>query len=159
MNKVLLIVDMQNGLVNNDNYKKLIKKIDELIAKGDYDKYIFTKFVNKKKSLFERRLNYSNLQSKGSQSICVKIPENALVFEKYGYGLELKDLEQIKALGVDSVDVCGIQTDACVYAISLELWDNGIYPNVLINYTATDPKREKQSKQMLIHQFGQVDER
>jgi len=52
-----------------------------------------------------------------------------------------------------------LQTDACVYAISFQLWDNGIYPNILINYTATEPKREKQAKQMLVHQFGQVDER
>ncbi|MCR5553688.1 MAG: isochorismatase family protein [bacterium] len=159
MNRVLLVVDMQKGLVNRDNYKELSKKIDELIAKCDYDKYVFTKFVNKKGSLFEKRLNWANLKNKDSQSICVKIPENALIIEKYGYGLELKDLKQIKAFGIDSIDVCGLQTDACVYAISLELWDNGIFPNVLVNYTATDPKKEKQAKQMLIHQFGQVDER
>lgn len=158
MNKVLLIVDMQNGFMNHDNYIALSKKIDEYINQNKYDLYIFTKFINKKKSLYENKLNWTNLQDTQSQSICVNIPDKAIIFEKYGYGLNQNDLEEIKKLNINTIDVCGLQTDACVYAISFQLWDNGIYPNILINYTSTDPAKEKQAKQMLIHQFGKVDE-
>ena len=158
MNKVLLIVDMQNGFMNHENYKKLSKKIDEYIRLTKYDLYIFTKFINKKKSLYENKLNWTNLQDNVSQSICVNVPDKAIIIEKNGYGLAQKDLEKIKKLGVKTIDICGLQTDACVYAISFQLWDNEIFPNILINYTATDPAKEKQAKQMLIHQFGKVDE-
>ena len=62
------------------------------------------------------------------------VPDNAVIFEKYGYGLQDKDLEYIKSLNVKEVDVCGIKAEACVYAISLQLWDTGIYPNLLPKY-------------------------
>ena len=45
-----------------------------------------------------------------------------------------------------------------VYAIGLQFFDMHIYPNILINYTATNNDFEV-VKNMLIHQFGSVDER
>ena len=119
----------------------------------------FHQIYQPKNSMFEQYLNYKNLQYKSSQDISIIIPKNSLIFEKYGYGLKKIDLEKIKRLTIKTIDICGLQTDACVYAISFQLWDNGIYPNVLINYTATNPKRKNSAKEMLIHQFGQVDQR
>ncbi len=159
MKKVLIVVDMQKGFIKYDNYKLLSKNIDQYINNSNYDVVIMTKFVNKSGSMYEKKLDYKNLQSQESQQFSIHTPKNAIIFEKYGYGLENNDLNIVKNLSVDSVDICGLQTDACIYAISLQLWDNGIYPNILINYTATDPKKEKYAKQMLIHQFGKVDEK
>ena len=74
---------------------------------------------------------------KESQKIEVNVPENSIVIKKSTYGIKEKDIEILKLLGVNEVDVCGVQTDACVYVISLNLFDNNIFPNVLINYTQT----------------------
>lgn len=157
--KILLVVDMQKGFMTKPNYINLQKKIDELICKNDYDKYIFTRFINKNNPLYRTKLNWDKLSDKKSQEICVPVPENSVVFNKSGYGLDIKDLEKIKQLGISKIDICGLQTDACVYAIALQLWDNHIFPNILKNYVATTPSRENQAIEMTIHQFGAVDER
>lgn len=159
MKKVLIVVDMQNGFMNHENYKKLSKKIDEYITKSDYDLFVFTRFVDKENSLRKKYLGAKNMINADEYDLSIKVPKNSVVFNKHGYGLEKENLAKIKKLNVDTVDICGLQRDACVYAISFQLWDNGIYPNILINYTATDPNREKQAREMLIHQFGKVDEK
>ena len=159
MTKALIIVDLQNGFMNHKNYRGLSKRIEKYIKENDYDLCIFTKFINQKNSMYEQYLNYKNLQDKSSQDISIIIPKNSLIFEKHGYGLGKNDLEKIKSLNIKTIDICGLQTDACVYAICFQLWDNGIYPNILINYTETNPKRKNSAKEMLTSYFGRVDER
>lgn len=90
----------------------------------------------------------------------MNIPDNAIVFEKYGYGITNKDLDLLKDNNIKEIDICGVQTDACVYAIALQLFDNGIYPNVLINYTMTvSEDKQNNAKDILIHQFGKIDDK
>ena len=74
------------------------------------------------------------LRTKQEQDICFKLPKNAIVLEKYGFDLQQKDIENIKSLNIQEIDVCGFKSEACVYAISFQLWDALIYPNFLINY-------------------------
>ncbi len=159
MNKVLIVVDMQNGFITKPNYEKLKSKIDKLIKKDKYTNYIFTKFINQENSFYETKLGWYALKDEKSQQICVSIPKNSIILDKYGYGLTNQQIATIKNLNVDSMDICGLQTDACVYAISLQLFDNKIFPNILINYCQTSITRTDAAKEMLIHQFGKVDER
>ena len=160
MSKALLIVDMQNGFITKKPYSDLVSKINSLIEKNNYEYYIFTKFINRKNSFYVKKLGWKNLLSEESQKICVSIPHNNFIFEKNGYGLSQKQIEKIKEIlsTENNIDICGLQTDACLYAISLQLFDNDIYPNILINYTAT-LNNNKAVRAMLIHQFGKVDER
>lgn len=153
--KALLVVDMQQGFMKNDEYLALNNRISKLIEIGGYDKVIFTKFINDKtqNSLFEERLGYKNLKSKQEQQISLNIPKNSIIFEKYGYGLKQEDLEYIKSLNIKQIDVCGVQSDACVYAVALQLWDEGVYPNILINYVMGDTNM----KDFYVKQFGGVD--
>ncbi len=160
MNKVLLIVDMQNGFAGKKIYSDLIPKINNLINSNQYDYYVFTKFINKENSLYAKKLNWYDLLSEDSQQICVNIPQNSFIFEKYGYGLKQPHIDKIKEIlsKNNEIDIVGLQTDACVYAIALQLFDNDIFPNVLINYTATSIDIDY-VKKILVHQFGKVDER
>lgn len=153
--KTLMVVDLQNGFMNRDCYIELKDKISALIKNVQYDKIIFTKFVNKPGSMYEKHLNWRRLQSAEEQEIAIKIDKDFEIFEKHGYGLEAEDLAKVKKWGV--VDVCGLQTDACVYAIALQLFDNGIFPNILMNYVATNGLSQEDAERMLIHQFGSVD--
>lgn len=159
MKKILIIVDMQNGFMTKPNYIELKTKIDSLVKINDYDYFIFTKFMNIDNSLYDTKLNWHELKDEYSQKICIEIPDNSIVLEKYGYGLTNSQIDFIKELKIDEVDICGLQTDACVYAIAFQLFDNGIYPNILINYCETTPNRKETAKEMLIHQFGKVDEK
>lgn len=152
-----MVVDMQLGFMRKAKYRHLVAKVNDLIVNGGYDKIIFTKFRNRGR-LFRKKLNWKHLHSERSQQIVTTCPHNAIIFYKSGYELENQDLEFVKKLNCEQIDICGIQTDACVYAISLQLFDCGIFPNVLFNYTATYCDK-KVLKNLFIHQFGSIDER
>lgn len=134
--KVLLVVDMQKGFMKNNDYWVLSDRISNLVNNGGYDKVIFTKFINDrtKNSLYEDRLNWLGFQSEEEQEFSFLLPQNAIVFNKYGYGLEEDCLQYIANLHIDEIDICGVQAEACVYAIALQLWDRGIMPKILNDY-------------------------
>lgn len=155
--KTLLVIDMQNGFIDGKNNKNLIDKINNLIANDKYENIIFTKYLNdrKKNSLYQDKIRWAGLNTKEEQEIVVNIPKNSIVFKKYGYGLMQKDIKFLKSLNLDEIDICGVKAEACVYAISLQLWDVGIHPNILINYVSGDVEM----KNIYIKQFGGVDYR
>ena len=93
------------------------------------------------------------------------------------YGLKLREKDELKINALDTgsfmhevidmffkeidennlnlkeIDICGVKSEACVYAIALQLWDLGIYPNILINYCLGDIDM----KNIYIKQFGCID--
>lgn len=158
--KTLLVIDMQKGFIKGDNYNSLIDKINNLVATGEYDFVLFTQFKNEigKNSLYIDRIGWNGLKTKEEQEFVVEVPGNAKIFEKSGYGLEPKDLDYIRSLNINEIDICGCKTEACVYEISLQLWDMGIYPNILINYVEGDISKNTMKK-IYTKQFGDVDER
>lgn len=158
-NKVLMFVDMQKGFMYNKLYEKLSNKISYLIANGEYDLVIATKFINKDDSLYETKLNWKKLKDEESQKFSFELPNGVLIFEKYGYGLDIKQINKLKKLDIKEIDLCGVEADACVYAIALQLFDNGIFPNILINYVETSNSLKDAAKEMMIRQFGSVDEK
>ena len=153
--KALLVVDMQKGFLTKEKYIKLAEKINQYLLKKSYDKIIFTKYINSasKNNLYQTKIGWNKLSTPAEQELCLGKPNNSIVFEKYGYGLEQSDLEFIKSLNIEEIDVCGLKAEACVYAISLQLWDLGIYPNILINYVEGDVEM----KDIYVKQFGAVD--
>ncbi len=164
--RVLLVVDLQKGFMDNENSIKVSGKIARLINSDNYDKVIFTKFVNKGNKMYANYVkeygndaNWLGLKTKEEQDFAVSLPKGAEVWEKTTYGLSNEDLQKIVDMQVESVDLCGLQTDACIYAIALQLFDNQIFPNILINFTATEPENFEPAKRILIKQFGKVDER
>ena len=134
--RALLIVDMQKGFMKNNDYWVLSDRISNLVNNGGYDKVIFTKFINDntKNSLFVDKLGWHGLQSKEEQDFSFLLPQNAIVFNKYGYGLGEDCLQYIANLHIDEMDLCGVESEACVCAIAFQLWDRGIYPNILKDY-------------------------
>jgi len=154
--KTLLVVDMQKGFIKNDDYKKLNDKINSLIKNSGYDNIIFTKYINDKTKnlLYEQKIGWKGLKTRKEQEFSLNVPKNAVILEKNGYGLKQEDLDYIKSLNIKEIDVCGVKAEACVYAISLQLWDLGIYPNILINYVLGDANM----KNIYTKQFGGVRE-
>ena len=146
---------MQKGFIKNDDYLALNNKLENLISNNQYDKVIFTKFINDnaRNSLYQDKIGWNGLKTKKEQEISLNIPENAVIFEKNGYGIKQEDLDYIKSLNIKEIDICGVKAEACVYAIALQLWDARIYPNILINYVLGDTDM----KNIYIKQFGGID--
>lgn len=152
--KILLVVDMQKGFMKNKKYLDLNNKISDYIARSNYDKIIFTKYINEKSknSLFQDKIGWTKLTTKDEQDFSLNIPKNAIIMEKYGYGLNRQDLDYINSLDIKEIDICGLKSEACVYAISLQLWDMGIFPNILYNYI----EGNVDMKNIFINQFGNI---
>ena len=152
--KVLLVIDMQKGFIKNNKYLELSNKINDYISKDNYDKIILTKYINKKSKnpLYQDKIGWTKLTTKEEQDFAINVPKNAIIMNKYGYGLDREDLDYIKSLKVKEIDVCGLKSEACVYAISLQIWDMGIYPNILANYIQGDVNMSN----IFIKQFGNI---
>ena len=152
--KILLVVDMQKGFMKNKKYLDLNNKISDYIARSNYDRIIFTKYINEKSknSLFQDKIGWTKLITKDEQDFSLNIPKNAIIMQKYGYGLNRQDLDYINSLDIKEIDICGLKSEACVYAISLQLWDMGIFPNILYN----DIEGNVDMKNIFINQFGNI---
>ncbi|MGN0961013.1 MAG: isochorismatase family protein [Christensenellales bacterium] len=151
--KILIVVDMQNGFITDKNIY-LKNKINTLFKSNFYDKIILTKFINdvNRNPLYQKCLNWHKLTTQQEQEFCIDIPENATILIKYGYGLNQKDLEYLVSLNVNTIDICGLEAEACVYAIALQLFDLGIKPNILANYVDLNEQMQK----IYVKQFGDV---
>ncbi|HEU5078940.1 MAG TPA: isochorismatase family protein [Opitutaceae bacterium] len=118
----LLIVDVQAAffippeiLANIERYSK------------NFERRIFTRFVNPPKSIFRRKLG-RDACAPGSPDVrlLIKPEPGELVFDKKGYGLSPAQVRRLKAEGVSKVIVCGMDTDACVLGVMYSLFDRGI---------------------------------
>ena len=74
MNRLLLIIDVQNDFVNEHTKNTLIK-IKELVDLNKYDLTAFTRFINDKNSIWYKKLNYKGCMTKNGQSIAIDLFE------------------------------------------------------------------------------------
>lgn len=159
--KFLLVVDVQKGFIKGKPYKELVKRINCLIQSEAYEKIIYTKFKNEKNSLYQTKLNWHGLETFEEQKICVEIKPNSIIFEKTSYCLSFEQIFQIESMlkkhHASCIDICGLQTDVCCYAISLQLFERNIFPNLLKNYCITSIGRNKNAINLFRKQFGCVD--
>ncbi|ANP63285.1 MULTISPECIES: isochorismatase family protein [Pseudomonas] len=124
MRQVLLVVDIQSTfnppewLV--DGVQALSMKIPTIASIELHDEQA---------TPFQRQLGWSP----ASTDKCLIKADR--VFVKNGYGQTLETIKYIKALGVDRVLVCGIQTETCVLAAGFALFDAGLTPTLITDLT------------------------
>ena len=133
MNKLLLVIDCQNGFVN-DNTKECVKRIDELVKSNQYHFVVFTKFINCKESRFYQQLDYKGCMTEESQTIAIDT-QGYPIFSKKVYTAVNKELEKyIKENHIDEIHICGFCTDACIQKTAVDLFEKGMEVYVLQDY-------------------------
>lgn len=149
MKKALLIVDVQNGFVN-DKTKHIPPLVEKL--QYDYDLVIATRFINLPESPYRRLIKWNHL-SPGTNEIelAFRPKEGIVIIDKYIYTC-INDsfvglLEDNK---IDVVDICGIDTDICVTKCAVDLFERNITPNVLKDYCATHANANIQESALII---------
>ncbi|MBQ8844467.1 MAG: isochorismatase family protein [Clostridia bacterium] len=140
--KSIIIVDMQKGFINENNIH-LIDKINKYLIENKFDNIIYTKCINKEGSSFDKILNWKEMLTKDEQEICINKLDKGIILEKYGYGLLNEHIKKLKDLGITEIEVCGTDSDACVLAISYQLFDNGIRPILLKKLCASSSRKEE----------------
>lgn len=137
----LLVIDLQEDF---DPSADLVAAI--LKAAEDFDEIVQTRFYNPPCNLYREVLDWH-----GDGGVLCAVPR-ARIFAKSGYGLTPAHLNEIKTLDCGEWHLCGLETDACVFACAFSLWDAGIRP--LIRPELCASPLHAATIPLLIRQFG-----
>jgi nicotinamidase-related amidase len=140
MPQPLLVVDVQNGFVN-DFTRHIPGRIRILIERGDYAPLLFTRFVNTTDSPYQRFLQWRACAAPPETDLAPEIAPYAKpdrTFTKPGYaGISDELRAYVKAQAWEEIAVVGIDTDMCVLKIAMDVFDLGIKPRVLVDCCAS----------------------
>ena len=62
-NKILIVVDVQNGFIKTQEHIEKANQIVALAKSGKFDKIVATKFLNYTGSMYEKYFNWSDLKT------------------------------------------------------------------------------------------------
>ena len=156
--KYLLIVDVQNGFINNNN-SKIIPNIEKLVKSLDFDEIIVTKFINKPDSQYFKQLNWQEMTSSPDIDLAFKLQneERVTIVEKTSYALPQQAVNSLFDEGTE-IYICGLDYDACVLAIGFQLFDLGFKVSFLLDSISTanvNPMPIKYFKNIILRNFGE----
>ncbi len=139
LKQALLIVDVQEGFFN-----KHTKAIPALVQELQHDyEYVFaTQFINRGEGYqFVEWLKWKRFME-GSEDVELAFEprKDTEIIEKHTYSscVDTNFLESLSSKGIKEVHICGIDTDICVLASAVGLFDYGHFkPVVLSKYCAS----------------------
>jgi len=149
MKKALLIVDVQNGFVN-DKTRHIPSLVEKL--QYDYDLVFATRFINLPDSPYRKLIKWSHF-SPGTDEIelAFKPKDGVVIIDKYIYTcINDSFVKMLEEKGIDIVDICGIDTDICVTKCAVDLFERNITPFVLKDYCATHADADIQESALII---------
>ncbi|MBX9257343.1 cysteine hydrolase [Desmonostoc muscorum CCALA 125] len=121
---ILLAVDLQNGFLITPECQAVVPKV--VAHASQFYQVWATRFFNRNPN-FSRQLNWNEMVS-GQETELSKtlIPVVSKTFDKPSYSAFLPTLLQaLESNGINTIAVCGVDTDACVMATTLGLFDAG----------------------------------
>lgn len=132
--RALIVVDVQDGFVTPETQGTVPLIADHIRrTKGAYASVVATRFVNLPGSLYEAERGWHEMMPGPETELVPDVRDLVdLVIPKHGLAPVPDDLVPVlRRLGVERAAVCGFDTDQCVLATVLLLWDAGIAPEVL----------------------------
>jgi len=158
---ILLVVDVQHDFMAPET-AHLPARI-EALSEG-YRRVLATRFVNHPRSLWVTEVDCVKCMP-GTAGVQLAFRPRAplTVVDKGGYGLlgaALQPaLEALAAAGVergDEVDVCGLDTDACLLKTALDLFDLGFRLRILIDACASGNGQDyhRRAEEIIRRQLG-----
>lgn len=143
MASCLLVVDVQEGFIT-ERTVHIVERIESLLKLSIFDRVVFTKFINHPDSPWVKFLNWQQLMSDRDTKLSDSLlPFAKVVFNKYTYSsVNQETLNFLESNQIDTVFVCGIDTDCCVMETAVDLFEQLIHPYVLTHYSASNGGRE-----------------
>ena len=136
--KALMLIDIQNGFIC-DNTRHIIPRLERLVGAFKQDLIIATQFINTVDSPFVRIMGWNAVKTSPETDL-LPFVENAAtdIIRKTIYSACSNEVMQLLAKNnTDTVYLAGIDTDACVLATSIGLFERGIRPIILEHYCAS----------------------
>ncbi len=119
---ILLAVDLQNGFLLAPECKAVVPKV--VVSASQFHACWATRFFNRNPN-FSRQLNWNEMVSgQETELSTILSPVVSKTFDKPSYSPMLRALLQaLQSDAITTVVVCGVDTDACVMATALGLFD------------------------------------
>lgn len=129
-NNALLIIDVQMGFVN-DATRHVVAKVQAL--QKQYPHVYATRFINAEGSPYRKLLDWHRFyESSADVPLAFQPVDGAVIIDKNIYTCVTPGfLQDLRSKGIEEVAICGIDTDACVSACAVDLFENGIRPILL----------------------------
>ena len=150
----LLIIDVQRGFVN-DHTAHVPHLVETL--QHDYRVAYAVRFVLDTESLFAADLGMEPRDIKNERFAFEPAPHVRL-YSKSGYSAaDRRLLLELEAQEITEVHLCGMDTDACVMATAMALFDAGIRPVVLAHACASSggPEAHTGALRLLARNIGE----
>jgi len=117
MKTAFLIIDLQKGAHPDKN---IIREIESLQYR--YEFVYASRFVNAASPL----IKFGVFSGYDDESLAFSPAEHVKIFAKNVYSSFIPEMRAF-----EMIDLCGYDTDACVYKTALDLIENGVRPRVL----------------------------
>ncbi|WP_341529039.1 cysteine hydrolase [Nostoc sp. UHCC 0302] len=139
MNFCLFIIDIQNGFISH-NTNHVPQRVKSLLEQNIFEYVVFTRFINTPNSPYVKYLNWHELFSKTEQKIVDEIePFAQVIFDKTIYtACNEETLSFLKENNIQTVLLCGIDTEGCVLKTAIDFFENNIISYVLEYYSASN---------------------
>ncbi|BAY78576.1 isochorismatase hydrolase [Nostoc linckia NIES-25] len=139
MNFCLFIIDVQNGFITQ-NTSSVIQNVNSLLKQNVFEYVVFTRFINTFDSPYVKHLNWHQMFSEKEQKIVDDInPFAKVVFDKTVYtACNEETLTFLKKRNIQTVFICGIDTEGCVLKTAIDFFENNIITYVLTYYSASN---------------------
>ncbi|MCW5312710.1 isochorismatase family protein [Nostoc sp. KVJ3] len=139
MSFCLFVIDIQNGFIS-ENTKHIIQRIKSLLDQDIFEYVIFTRFINSFESPYVKYLNWYGLLSEIDQRIVSEIePFVNKVFDKTIYtACNVETITFIKERNIQTIFVCGIDSEACVLKTAVDFFESNIRSYFLEYYSASN---------------------
>jgi nicotinamidase-related amidase len=152
--KALLVIDVQYGFMKA-GADVVVPRISQLTKTWPAEDVYYLKYRNYPNSFFAKHLDWTDCMTGDDVNIVKEVYlEGRPVFEHFGY---MPPSELFAALRkYEVVNICGVDTDACVMAAVFALWDAEIKPMVLEYYCASsgEENMHKAALGLMLRQFG-----
>ena len=164
--KCLLVVDVQNGFVSNKT-EMVLPRIEQLMKDFQGSLIIATQFINAESSGFRDIMHWGRLKESPEIEVIPFVESlSSAVIRKTTYTACTEEvLSLLRENNIDEVYITGIDTDCCVLASAIGLFEQNIRPVVLEYYCASNGGKKSHEaaltvlertigKQQIIH--GQI---
>jgi len=136
---LILVVDAQVGFVNGSN-QETVARIGALLENPAELGVAFTQYRNLPGSSYDRFLDWRLLSTDGECEIVPLLrPKAVRIFRKSGYSALTDELRiLLESEQIETVYLCGFDTDCCVLTSAAQLFELGIRPVILEHYCASN---------------------
>lgn len=154
MKNVLVVIDLQVGFIH-DKTIKVVNNIRDLLDRGKYDAVIATKFTNMPGSSFDSFLGWKGMLDEKEKELLPFVEEYAdCVISKCSYSCVntnfIQSLVAFCGSLPEEVTLVGVDTDACVLATAIDLFEIGIKPIIIEDCVGSSGGDECHEAGMLI---------